>query len=268
VHHMVLPHLSAGSTLVAVGVLGAVVMPHNMYLHSEIIQNREWKGRSEAETRRLLRFEFVDTLLAMLVGLAINAAMIIVAASVFHSHGRHVNDLIQAQETLRPLAGNLASVIFGIGLLLAGVSSSMTAALAAGVTFNASREQMVQAGDGCDAGSGVSAHTARIGHIPGTDHQPGMSQHPASSDHAATAAVDEQQTRHGQVLQRLAGEQSDDRHRPRRTRAQRAADRGAGEWGVVTSAEASAGAWTVGRRSIRAIALLTTGRFSLPSLNA
>jgi len=134
-HHLFVPRLESGSTLVAVGVLGAVVMPHNMYLHSEIIQNREWKGRSDAETRRLLRFEFVDTLLAMLVGLAINAAMIIVAASVFHSHGRQVHDLIQAEATLRPLAGNLASVIFAVGLLLAGISSSVTAALAAGVTF-------------------------------------------------------------------------------------------------------------------------------------
>lgn len=133
--HMVWPQLSGGSTLVAVGVLGAVVMPHNMYLHSEIIQNRDWTGRSDAETRRLLQFEFVDTLLAMLTGLAINAAMIIVAASVFHSHGRHVDDLIQAEATLRPLAGNLASIIFGVGLVLAGISSSMTAAIAAGVTF-------------------------------------------------------------------------------------------------------------------------------------
>lgn len=133
--HMFVPRLEAGSTLVAVGVLGAVVMPHNMYLHSEIIQNRDWKGRSEAETQRLLRFEFADTLLAMLVGLAINAAMIIVAASVFHSHGRHVDDLIQAEATLRPLAGDLASIIFAVGLVFAGMSSSMTAAIAAGVTF-------------------------------------------------------------------------------------------------------------------------------------
>jgi len=134
-HHLVVPHLTPSSTLVAIAVLGAVVMPHNMYLHSEIIQNRNWKGRSDEETRRLLRFEFVDTFLAMLVGLAINAAMVIVAASVFHSHGKHVSDLIQAEATLRPLAGNLASVLFGVGLLLAGISSSMTAALAAGVTF-------------------------------------------------------------------------------------------------------------------------------------
>jgi manganese transport protein len=147
-HNLILPHLNPMSTLVAIAVLGAIVMPHNIYLHSEIIQNREWKGRSEPETRRLLRFEFVDTLLAMLVGLAINAAMIIVAASVFHSRGQHVDDLIQAEATLRPLAGNLASVIFGVGLLLAGIASSMTAALAAGVTFTGyiGKETRVESG--------------------------------------------------------------------------------------------------------------------------
>ena len=147
-HYIALPHLDSGSVLVAIGVLGAVVMPHNMYLHSEIIQNRQWKGRSEAETRRLLRFEFADTFVAMLVGLAINAAMIIVAASVFYRHGIHVTNLIEAKATLRPLAGNLASLIFGIALLLAGVASAMTAALAAGVTFTGyiGKETRVESG--------------------------------------------------------------------------------------------------------------------------
>lgn len=134
-YHMVVPQLDSGSVLIAIAVLGAVVMPHNMYLHSEVIQNRQWKGRSESETRRLLRFEFIDTLVAMLAGLAINVAMIIVAAAVFHRHGRHITDLVQASATLRPLAGNLASLLFGIGLLFAGVASSVTAALAGGTTF-------------------------------------------------------------------------------------------------------------------------------------
>ena len=135
-YHMVVPQLDSGSVLIAIGVLGAVVMPHNMYLHSEVIQNRHWKGKSEPETRRLLRFEFFDTLVAMLIGLAINAAMIIVAAAVFHRHGTHIGNLIQASETLRPLAGDMASLLFGIGLLFAGISSSMTAALAGGTTFS------------------------------------------------------------------------------------------------------------------------------------
>jgi manganese transport protein len=72
----------------------------------------------------------------MLAGMAINSAMVIVAAAVFHKNGVHVTDLTQASETLRPLAGNLASVIFGMALLFAGISSSMTAGMAGGTTFS------------------------------------------------------------------------------------------------------------------------------------
>jgi manganese transport protein len=134
--HLVVPKLSSQSIVIATAVLGAVVMPHNMYLHSEVIQSRQWKAESEAETRRLLRFEFVDTLLAMLSGLAINAAMVIVAAAVFHRHGIHVSELPQAAETLRPLAGPLASLLFGIGLVLSGGASAVTACIAGGTTFS------------------------------------------------------------------------------------------------------------------------------------
>jgi manganese transport protein len=133
---MVVPTLTSGNVVIAMAMLGAVVMPHNMYLHSEVIQNRQWQDESEASTRRLLRFEFLDTLISMLVGLAINAAMVIVAAAVFHQHGRHVTELPQAAATLQPLAGSLASLLFGIGLLFAGVSSSVTAGIAGGTTVS------------------------------------------------------------------------------------------------------------------------------------
>ncbi|MEN6356831.1 MAG: Nramp family divalent metal transporter [Armatimonadota bacterium] len=136
IYHTFVPKLSSQSIIVAMGVLGAVVMPHNMYLHSEVIQNRNWKGENEAETRRLLRYEFVDTLVAMLAGMAINCAMVIVAAAVFHKHGVYVSDLKQASDTLRPLAGNFASMIFGVALLFAGISSSMTAGIAGGTTLS------------------------------------------------------------------------------------------------------------------------------------
>jgi manganese transport protein len=133
---MVVPSLSASNVVIAMAVLGAVVMPHNMYLHSEVIQSRQWQGASDAATRRLLRFEFLDTLLSMLAGLAINAAMVIVAAAVFHRHGVLVTELPQAADTLRPLAGPLASLLFGISLLFAGVSSSVTAGIAGGTTVS------------------------------------------------------------------------------------------------------------------------------------
>lgn len=134
--HSVVPKLNSANILIAVGMMGAVIMPHNMYLHSEVIQNREWKGVSEGETRRLLKFEFLDTLVAMLVGMVINAAMVIVAASVFYRNGIVVNQLGQASATLRPLAGSIASLVFGWALLLAGISSSVTAGVAGGTTFS------------------------------------------------------------------------------------------------------------------------------------
>jgi manganese transport protein len=135
-YHTFVPHITSGNILITLGVLGAIVMPHNMYLHSEVIQNRQWAGKSERETRSLLRFEFLDTLLSMGAGMAINMAMIMVAAAVFFRHGIHVDDLLQASATLRPIAGRLSSLIFGIALLFAGVSSSITVGIAGGTTFS------------------------------------------------------------------------------------------------------------------------------------
>ena len=134
--HTIVPRLNSGSVFIAMGVLGAVVMPHNVYLHSEVIQNREWHGKTEPETRRLLRYEFIDTLVAMLAGMAINMAMVIVAAAVFHRNGVHVSELAQAAVTLKPLAGVLAGLLFGVALLFSGLSSSMTAGIAGGTTLS------------------------------------------------------------------------------------------------------------------------------------
>jgi manganese transport protein len=133
---LVVPRLNSSSILIAMGVLGAVVMPHNMYLHSEVVQNRNWQGKSDTETRRLLRFEFVDTAVAMLAGMAINCAMMIVAAAVFHTHGIHVNSLTQASATLKPLVGDLAALLFGAALLMAGISSLMTASVSGGTVYS------------------------------------------------------------------------------------------------------------------------------------
>ncbi|WP_319586246.1 Nramp family divalent metal transporter [uncultured Desulfobulbus sp.] len=131
-----IPNLDSKSLLVAIGIIGAVVMPHNIYLHSEVIQSRNWSGKSEKETRHLLRYEFLDTLIAIAVGMAINAAMVIVAASVFFRNHITVTDITQASQTLKPIAGNMASILFGVALLFAGFSSSMTAGIAGGTTFS------------------------------------------------------------------------------------------------------------------------------------
>jgi len=134
--HTFVPSVNSGNILIALGVLGAVVMPHNLYLHSEVIQNREWGDRSEGGMKRLLRYEFLDTIFTMIVGMVINMAMIVVAAAVFFKHHVLIDNLSQASATLTPIAGNLAGHIFGIGLLFAGIASAMTAGMAGGTVMN------------------------------------------------------------------------------------------------------------------------------------
>jgi manganese transport protein len=125
-----IPSFPAGSMFVIMSVLGAVVMPHNLFLHSEIIQSRKWNLESDSVIKRQLKYEFVDTLVAMTVGWGINIAMIIVAAAVFFARGIEVTQLSQAQAMLKPMLGNGAAIVFGIALVFAGISSSLTAAMA------------------------------------------------------------------------------------------------------------------------------------------
>ncbi len=129
------PAFPAGSMPIIMSVLGAVVMPHNLFLHSEIIQSRQWNLSDETVIRRQLKYEFGDTLLSMGIGWAINSAMILMAAATFFATGTPVDDLAQAEALLRPLLGNAASVIFAVALLLAGLSSSITAGMAGGSIF-------------------------------------------------------------------------------------------------------------------------------------
>lgn len=135
VHGAFTPYLSSDTILLAMGMLGAVVMPHNIYLHSEIIQSRDWSHDDDQTRQRLLRYELLDTIFSMGVGWFINSAMIIVAAAVFFRNHVEVTELVQAAETLKPLAGDLAGLLFAIALLCAGVSSSITAGLAGGTVF-------------------------------------------------------------------------------------------------------------------------------------
>jgi len=126
------PSFPEGSMYLLMSVLGAVVMPHNLFLHSEVIQSRQWNVKDDAVIKKQLRFEFADTLLSMVVGWAINSAMIILAATTFFRHGLKVNELQQAQGLLSPLLGSNASVVFAIALLFSGVASSITSAMAGG----------------------------------------------------------------------------------------------------------------------------------------
>ncbi len=125
----VVPTVGRESIYVAMAILGAIVMPHNIYLHSNVIHSRKW-GASETERMALLNYEKIDTTVAMMLGWVVNSAMIIVAASVFFANNVTVDNLEQASATLKPLAGPLASLLFGVALVLAGVGSSVTSSMA------------------------------------------------------------------------------------------------------------------------------------------
>jgi manganese transport protein len=131
----VTPALPQGSMLIVMSVLGAVVMPHNLFLHSEIIQSRQWNLEDEAVIKRQLKYEFADTLLSMLVGWAINSAMIIMAAATFFGGLAPVTELVQARDMLIPLLGGSASVVFAVALLFAGIASSVTSGMAGASIF-------------------------------------------------------------------------------------------------------------------------------------
>jgi manganese transport protein len=126
------PSIPHGSMLLLMSVLGAVVMPHNLFLHSEIIQSRQWNIQDEKVIRKQLKFEFADTLLSMIIGWAINSSMIILAAATFFRNNIKVDELSQAEKLLTPLLGNSASVVFALALLFSGVASSITSAMAGG----------------------------------------------------------------------------------------------------------------------------------------
>ena len=126
------PSIPEGSMLLLMSVLGAVVMPHNLFLHSEVIQSRQWNLQDEKIIKKQLKFEFADTLFSMIIGWAINSAMIILAAATFFKNSMKVDELQQAEKLLEPLLGSNASVVFAIALLFAGVASSITSGMAGG----------------------------------------------------------------------------------------------------------------------------------------
>lgn len=129
------PSIPEGSLLVIMSVLGAVVMPHNLFLHSEVVQSREYNKKDDASIRKLLKYEFYDTLFSMGVGWAINSAMILLAAATFFANHIGVEELQQAKSLLEPLLGNQAATIFALALLMAGISSTVTSGMAAGSIF-------------------------------------------------------------------------------------------------------------------------------------
>jgi manganese transport protein len=134
--HAAVPQFSGGeSVLLAVGILGATVMPHVIYLHSALMQDRI-VPRNDREAKRLYRFTRIDVVIAMSIAGLINMAMLVVAASVFFKSGLlHVDSLEGAHRTLEPLLGGASSTLFALALIASGLSSSTVGTLAGQVVM-------------------------------------------------------------------------------------------------------------------------------------
>jgi manganese transport protein len=123
------------SVLLAAGILGATVMPHVIYLHSALTQQRV-VGKTDEERRKIFRFELIDVMIAMAIAGTINASMLIMAAALFNANGlTNVGDIDLAFEQLRVLVSNNAAIIFGVALLMSGFSSSSVGTLAGQVVM-------------------------------------------------------------------------------------------------------------------------------------
>jgi manganese transport protein len=116
---------------IAIGILGATVMPHNLYLHSAIVQTRRFEP-TETGRREAIRYATIDSTVALMLALFINAAILIVAASTFHTAGRfEVAEIQDAHHLLTPMLGaSIASTLFAVALLASGQNSTITATLA------------------------------------------------------------------------------------------------------------------------------------------
>jgi manganese transport protein len=125
-----IPQLSTQSLYVAVGILGATVMPHNLYLHSALVQTRAVDQTNDGK-RIACRYNLIDTSVALNAAFFVNAAILVLAASVFFRHGIVVTEIQQAHALLSPMLGTaLASVLFAVALIAAGQSSTITGTIA------------------------------------------------------------------------------------------------------------------------------------------
>lgn len=131
----VTPSFPPYSIPIIMSVLGAVVMPHNLFLHSEIIQSKHINVKGDKAIKHHLKYEFLDTLFSMILGWAINSAIIILAAATFFTIGTKVDTIEQSAIMLKPLLGSFAAMLFAIAFLFAGFSSSVTAGMAGGSIF-------------------------------------------------------------------------------------------------------------------------------------
>jgi manganese transport protein len=123
------PSLPPGALFVAIGILGATVMPHNLYLHSALVQSRRI-GTDAGSRAAACRYNLVDSAIALNAAFFVNAAILVLSAAVFHRHGVEVASIEEAHKLLPSFLGSAAPVLFGIALLCAGQSSTLTGTLA------------------------------------------------------------------------------------------------------------------------------------------
>jgi manganese transport protein len=121
---------------IAIGIIGATVMPHNLYLHSSLVQTRSF-NRTPQDIRKAIRFNTIDSTIALNLALFVNAAILILAASTFYKNGKHdVVEIQDAHELLAPMLGStLAPILFAVALIAAGQSSTITGTLAGQVVM-------------------------------------------------------------------------------------------------------------------------------------
>lgn len=123
------PSLPPGALFVAIGILGATVMPHNLYLHSALVQSRQI-GQNSASRAEACRYNLVDSAIALNAAFFVNSAILILSAAVFHTHGQAVASIEEAYRLLPNFLGRAAPILFGVALLCAGQSSTLTGTLA------------------------------------------------------------------------------------------------------------------------------------------
>jgi len=128
--------INGGELFLAAGILGATVMPHNLYLHSSLVKSRQWESQQDGR-REALTFSTLDALLALSLAFFVNAAILVLAGGSFYGRpGPPVTDLSQAYHLLTPILGtSIASVLFGVALLASGQSSTLTATMAGQVVM-------------------------------------------------------------------------------------------------------------------------------------
>lgn len=122
------------SIILAAGILGATVMPHAIYLHSALT-NKRVVGRTEKEKKQIFRFEFIDIVLAMIIAGAINMSMLVIAAALFFDRDMRIDDLTVMFNELGSTLGPFTAILFGFGLLIAGLSSSSVGTMSGDVVM-------------------------------------------------------------------------------------------------------------------------------------